>query len=241
MNTISSSARLALIIFATLVGGSCALGDSITANGDVRTEPRSVSTFSSVTLEGSGTLRVHQGSQDVEITADSNVLPYIQTTVSGSRLSIGIKPFTTIWGNPTLEFDVTLPSLNGVVLSGSGNAVVDPFSGGAFAASITGSGGLSANLAYSSIALDISGSGGAALLGTAGDARLTISGSGGISAKGLTANTAEVGIYGSGNAELRVVSALSGSLSGSGQLRYWGGPAVTANVSGSGQVIKAGN
>ncbi len=232
---------LALLFAISLTASSCALGDSIRANGDVRSEPRSLPAFSSVALEGSGTLRVHEGAQSVVITADSNVLPYIETGVSGSRLSIGLKPFTSVWGNATLEYEVSVPSLDGIALTGSGDAAVDAFSGSSFDARISGSGDLAATLDYSSVSLHISGSGDAALRGSVADAQVSISGSGSLSSKGLTASRAGIIVSGSGGVELRVVDSLDATLYGSGVVLYWGNPAVSQSVLGSGRVLRAGN
>ena len=241
MNDIRFCSTLAFLLLLSMSASSCMLFDSVRANGDVKTETRPVDAFSSVALNGSGALRVHRGAQDVEITADSNVLPYIETTVANSRLSIGIKPFTSVWGSPTFQFDVTMPILAGLELNGSGEADADAFSGDAFVAKVTGSGSLAATLDYSSAVLDCSGSGGATLSGSSDETRISISGSGTASAKGLGSKKAIVSIAGSGNVELRAIDALDVSLYGSGDLRYWGSPALTQSVTGSGRVSRAGD
>lgn len=236
-----SSSALALLAAASLTASSCGFVDSITANGDVRTESRPVPTFSSVALEGSGTLRIRQGAQDVEITADSNVLPYIETMVTGPRLTIGLKPFTTLWGNPTLVYEISVPSLDGVTLSGSADASVGSFAGGSFDARISGSGSLGAVLAYNHISFLGSGSGNASFGGSAAETYVSISGSGSLSARDLTTVKAVVNISGSGGVDIRAVDSLDATIYGSGRLRYWGSPALSQNVLGSGRVYRAGN
>lgn len=236
-----SSTAFALLAAASLTASSCGFIDSIRANGDIQTESRAVPSFSSVALEGLGTLRIHQGAQDVEITADSNVLPYLETSVTGSRLTIGIKPFTSVWGNPTLVYDVTVPALDGVNLSGSGGATVGPFSGASFDARISGSGSMSAALDYSTISYVGSGSGDASFSGSASSANVSLMGSGGLAAKDLTATNAVVKVSGSGGVDIRVLDSLDATIYGSGQVRYWGNPSLSHIVLGSGGIYKAGN
>jgi hypothetical protein len=250
----------ALLAASALGSASCAFGDIVRGNGKVETEGRNVSGFSSVSVSGSGTLRVHEGSQKVEIKADSNILPYITTEVYGGELKIGLKPFTSIAGATKLEYEVTLPSLKAVRLSGSGDAYVDRFSGDSFSGSISGSGGMKADLRYKVIELSVSGSGGfdasaeadslsvscsgsgkIYLKGSSAKVGLVISGSGDVLARNLDAKRVDVRVAGSGSVEIRASDELKASLSGSGDVRYWGSPKIESHVAGSGRVARAGS
>jgi hypothetical protein len=245
------------IMLAAAVAGASA--DILVGNGKVKSERRSLSSFSSVSVAGSGTLRLHRGGQKVELTCDSNILPYITTTVTGSELRIGFKPFTGILKATKMEFDVTIPELAAVRLAGSGDAYVDSFSGDTFEASVAGSGGIKAELEYRNISLNCSGSGGfdasvksdglelrcsgsgsAYVKGSAERAEVTISGSGTLGARGFSVSDARIIISGSGEAEIRVAKSLDAVLSGSGSVRYWGKPSIQQRVSGSGRISRAG-
>ncbi len=250
-------------LIATAMLALAALGasaDIVSGNGKIESDRRSLPAFSSISVGGSGTLRVHRGGQRVEITADSNILPYITTTVSGNELKIGFKPFTSIMIATKLQFDVTLPELAAVRVAGSGDAYVDAFKGSAFEGSVSGSGGIKAELEYGSVSLSCSGSGGfdatvkagslalrctgsggAYLKGSADRLDATISGSGTLGARAFAAQEARIVISGSGEAELRAARSLDAVLSGSGSVRYWGSPALTRRVNGSGRVSKAGD
>jgi hypothetical protein len=248
---------LACILAILSVG---AFADIVIGNGKVETERRSVPAFSSISVGGSGTLRVHRGAQKLELTCDSNILPYITATVSGGELRIGFKPFTSV-NNPTkLLFDVTLPELRGVNLSGSGEAHIDAFKGAGFSAAISGSGGMKAELEYESVALKLSGSGGFDAKVKAGRFDLAASGSGGafvngsadrvgivltgsaeLGARDFAAQDARIAASGSSRMEIRAARSLDVTLSGSGELRYWGNPSLSQRVSGSGRVYKIGN
>jgi len=251
---------IAAFLAASILGSaSCAFADIVRGNGKVKTEGRSVSSFSSVIMSGSGNLRIRKGAQKLEITADSNILPYITTEVSGGRLKIGFKPFTSILSTTKLEFDVTVPSLEGVSLSGSGDAYIDAFSGRAFSSSVSGSGGIKAELDYDEIELSSSGSGGfdaelkaeklsigcsgsgeSYLYGSADEVSISVSGSGDVNGRKLSTKIAKVKVTGSSDIEIAVSDSLDSTLSGSGGLRYWGDPTVKSRVSGSGTIKRAG-
>lgn len=251
----------AVVIAAALMASSCENLGLYVGNGTVASESRSVAAFTSISVEGSGTLRVHKGDQQVTITSDSNILPKITTTVSGTELIIGLEPFTSICDATKLEYDVTLPSLAGVDLAGSGDIVIDTFAGSSFSGNISGSGTLNADLAYDAVTLsctgsgdmsatiktaglsyDCSGSGKASFTGTATSAKLSIAGSGSVNGQALTAQDASINISGSGSVDIRAVASIAANITGSGNVRYWGSPS-TVNVrgSGSGSLTKAGD
>jgi hypothetical protein len=237
-----------------------ASADIIIGNGRIASERREISAFTSISVSGSGTLRVHKGARKVELKSDSNILGYITTTVSGDTLKIGFKPFNTLLKVTKLEYDVTLPDLEGVHLSGSGEAIIDPFKGKDFFGEVSGSGGIKAELDYKSVSLRASGSGdfdativanelelrcsgsgGASLKGAASRVGVTISGSADIRARELEAREVDIAISGSGAVEIQAEKSIDAKISGSGDVRYWGNPTVSQRVSGSGKIKKAGN
>lgn len=232
----------------------------VTGNGDVENESRELSGFSSVSLSGIGTLRVHSGAFKVEIISDANILPYITTKVVGSELRIGMKPGIRAYRPTKLEYDVTLPDLEGIGLSGSGAVHIDEFSGDNFRATISGSGSLDGELAYEKARLGVSGSGSYALSGDFGSLEadisgagsgvfsgsaetclMVISGSGSVSGKDFAIGSLKATISGSGNIEARVKERLQASVSGSGGISYWGTPTVDSHTSGSGHIRGLGN
>jgi hypothetical protein len=234
--------------------------DVVLGNGRVETEKRILPAFTSISVSGSGILRVHRGGQKVELTSDSNILPYITTSVSGNELVIGFKPFTSIMHSSKMQYDVTLPELVGLKISGSGDAYVDAFKGDAFKAGISGSGGIKAELEYRSVELSVSGSGGfdaslktgrlalrcsgsgdAYLKGSADSAELAITGSGMLGARDFAVGEARLVISGSGRAEIRATRTLDAFLSGSGGISYWGDPKLSQKISGSGRISRGGS
>jgi hypothetical protein len=245
------------MLMAVALGASA---DIVIGNGKVETESRNLPAFRSILFSGSGTLRVHKGGRKVEITSDSNILPYIITEVSGGELRIGFAPDLTIRKPSKLSFDVTLPELSGLRLSGSGEAYVDAFSGDSFTAELSGSGGIKADLDYGKVSLRssgsggfdaavkarefrfrCSGSGGAVIDGRADSADIELSGSGEVGARDFAVGEASLRMSGSGRVEIRASKSLKVEVSGSGEVRYWGNPSLTQRVSGSARISKAGD
>ena len=236
-----------------------AFADIVVGNGQIETENRELPAFRAIDVGGSATVKVHRGAQKIEICSDSNILPYITTTVSGGELTIGLKPFTSIMGSTDMRFEITVPKLEGIRLSGSGQAYIDSFDGDSFSAVVSGSVSVKApGLAYSKTSLSFSGSGGLdatvkaetldlrctgsgalRISGKADRGEIAISGSSDIRARDLAVGEARVEISGSGEVEIRAVESLDADISGSGSIKYWGSPNVSQRISGSGRVSKA--
>lgn len=211
---------LASILVLALAG--CTMGSpfSVAGSGVSGTEPREVEQFDRVNLRGSGTVNVTIGQErSVRITADDNILPLIETLVSGGELVIepkgSISPKTRIW------VDIVVPSLKAAAITGSGDIVV------------TG-------LDEPEVAFTVSGSGDVRAAGSAGKVRSEIRGSGDILLRDLKARSVAVSVSGSGSAEVNASDDLTASIAGSGNVRYVGQPKnVQQSISGSGSVRPA--
>jgi hypothetical protein len=179
-----------------------------------------VNNFTAVSASGSSNVHITQGAFKVEVRGYNNLLPYYETKLVNNTLELGYKKNVNV-KNDNIQVYITLPVLNGISLSGSGNIEADGNFGGNtnFDANITGSGNI-----------DIS-------AGSAQTFRSTIVGSGNIKALDFVADKAETSIDGSGNTEITATSQLKVKISGSGNVYYKGNPIITTNISGSGAVI----
>lgn len=205
-----------------LLAASCKK-DSIKGSGSIITEPRAVVDFYNISVSGSTNVFITQGTNfDVKVKAYENIVPYLETKVQNGTLFIGFKANSNV-SNDNSEVHITMPSLNSVSVSGSGNIT----STGSF----LGSGNFKATIA---------GSGNIVLEGgTANNYQINISGSGSLKSFGMVSKQAVVSLTGSGNAELTVLQDLNATINGSGNVYYKGSPAtVTSKITGSGQIIK---
>ncbi len=192
---------------------------TIQGSGKVASEPRSVSGFTAVSLEGSGNVEVTFGPNDsVVVEAEDNLLPVIETVLEKSVLVIRTKPNTNIQTTQPIQIRVTAKSLSGVMLPGSGNITVAALSGDSFTVALPGSGNITVG-------------------GTVNQINLALGGSGNIYCDQLKAKSAVVTLNGSGNVTVYASESLDATIRGSGDIRYSGSPAkVIKNVSGSGNI-----
>ena len=215
---------------------------TIGGSGQVVSEPRSVSQFHEVTLGGSGELSLVQGAEEsLMIEADDNLLPLIESEVSGDRLWIGWRN-VNLRPSRTIRYTLHVKDLDSLHLSGSLSARAGSLKTDHLSLSISGSGNIQiAKLDAKTVSAHISGSGDTRLAGEVEDQKISISGSGSHQAADLRCQQAEARISGSGRATLWVKDNLTSGISGSGAISYYGHPSVSSHVSGSGRVHHLGD
>jgi hypothetical protein len=234
----ASARRLAVaaggaIVLATLTGCS----PFVTA-GDTRTEDREIDDASSVVLRTGGDVDIRLGDEPaLTVTGGENVLERLVTEVDDGRLVIGIRRGPLIIGERGLQVDITVTSLESVVIDGSGDVTAEFGDAEEVSVDIRGSGEIEADdLDAQAVRASISGSGNIDLSGRTDSVIVEVSGSGDIEAGDLDAATAQVVLSGSGNVHVSAADELDVTLSGSGDVRYAGRPEVRSSVSGSGEV-----
>jgi Putative auto-transporter adhesin, head GIN domain len=206
---------------ALLAVGSVVTACSATAgSGQLATQSRQVSGFTSVELTGVGELSIDQtGTESLTVSAEDNLLPLLTSRVEGDTLILGKKPNTRIVTSKPITYTLTMKDITGLAVSGSGTINAP-------------------KLTTAALRIEISGSGVITTAGNADDQSLEISGSGRYLADGLTSKTTTAEISGSGTANVVASNALDVKISGSGTLTYSGNPQVSQTVSGSGKLIK---
>lgn len=208
----------------------------VRGNGDVETESREIAPFSAVVLEGSGSVTIEMADfEGLTVEAESNLLPILTSEVINGELvlsaSESISPTTEI------NYRISGPLLEGVVVKGSGNIRVLGASSDNFVATALGSGSISVeNLSTGSTEVSIEGSGGVTLAGFSSTLNLSVAGSGSYFGEDLVSETCVVEIAGSGSAVVSVTERLDATVSGSGSVTYFGSPIVETDITGSGSV-----
>lgn len=206
---------------ALLAVGSVVTACSATAgSGQLATQSRQVSGFTSVELTGVGELSIDQtGTESLTVSAEDNLLPLLTSRVEGDTLILGKKPNTRIVTSKPITYTLTTKDITGLAVSGSGTINAP-------------------KLTTAALRIEISGSGVITTAGNVDDQSLEISGSGRYLADGLTSKTTTAEISGSGTGNVVASNALDVKISGSGTLTYSGNPQVSQTVSGSGKLIK---
>ncbi len=137
----------------------------------------------------------------------------------------------------TVRLTVTVPSLAGADIAGSGAVKVDKVSGERFKGEVAGSGELRlAEVAVRQLTIGIAGSGEFTGAGRAATAEYEIAGSGDIDAANLIAERADVSIAGSGRVAAHATATAAVDIAGSGDVTIRGGAKCTVSKAGSGNV-----
>ena len=207
---------------------------------DTYSENRDVTGFSKVSFAVAGEVYISLGQgYKVVLEGDRDYINNIETRVNGGDLVIrNEKWFNT--SNRKVIVRITMPSIEGIAVSGSGKVrVEDPVKGGDFEIDISGSGRIYLqDVTLADVECDISGSGSflAEGTGTMESLEINISGSGNYTGATVKVGTLEASISGSGSCDCSVTDMLKAAISGSGSIYYSGNPKIDAAISGSGKV-----
>lgn len=207
-------------------------------NQDVRGESRRAEGFNQIVSSGDYKVFVQQGeSYGVEVWAESNLLPWIETEVIDQRLIIRTRGFRSLLHNHPIEVFITTPLLNGLLLSGSGMIKTSRFTSEQFNVILSGSGDIDTQVSTQFMSAHVSGSGNIYLQGEATQGRFVISGSGKIKSFKALQRNCEATILGAGNMYLNTVETIDARITGCGKVLYINHPIVNKNIYGSGNVL----
>ncbi len=213
---------------------------AVTGSGRTATEDRVVADFDTVALGASMNLVVRQGEKtSVQVQADDNLLPLLETLVANGRLEIRWKKGEYVSNRSPVKVMVVTPKLTGLSAAGSGDIRLEAFTTPSLKLGIAGSGNaVLAALTTDDLTVGVSGSGDVRAAGKAGRVRLSIAGSGDVRLGDLKADEVTVKIAGSGNATVHAQQLLNVSIAGSGDVAYSGDAVVKSSVAGSGSIKK---
>jgi hypothetical protein len=192
--------------------------ETVRGSGNVITEEREVSDFTSIALQGWGKLVIDQtGSESFSITADDNFLPYIETEVRDRELIISIPSNTMFTDITDLTYQVTVKSLDGLELTGAGDIEI-------------------LHLDAEDWQVNLSGAGNITVSGEVDTQTIVISGAGGYNAEDLSSQQASIEHSGAGMAVVQVSDTLDVNISGVGSVEYIGDPTVNQTITGLGSI-----
>ncbi len=215
-------------------------GRHVRGNGNTSSETRTVAGFTGVETNGSIDIVVSQGSYNVKVEADQNLLQYIETTVENGRLHVRFRHGISIGDYNEAKVFVSAPELNSFETHGSGNIngegkIADK---NKIDIGIYGSGDIELNIDCPIVRTETHGSGTITSNGETRDLSIQINGSGDVKADNLKAETVKIGVHGSGDTEIFASESIDAEIYGSGDVRYKGQPKITSSIHGSGDVTK---
>jgi putative autotransporter adhesin-like protein len=188
----------------------------IHGNGHIKTDEHPVSAFANIDVRGAFTIEWQSGTPSLRITTDDNLLPYIDSNVSGDTLHLRTRE--QIRPTHGIRVVISSPTRAGARISGAVKLDAKQLSGPRFALESRGA---------SRVSLD----------GNIDELLADMTGASELAARALQTKTAEISTTGAGNAEVAVAETLKVVITGAGKVQYSGNPpTIEKHISGAGSV-----
>jgi hypothetical protein len=206
-----------------------------------------VSGFTGIDMSTFGKVVITQGEDEsLTIKGSDNVVPLVKTTVRGGVLAIeldeNINPLGVNNAEEVLSFNITVKDMSSLALSGLAEVEMGSLSTSTLTLDMSGAGHVQlSELAVQDVEITVSGLGGIEVTGEATHATIDIPGAGEVDAGDLECQTADVTISGLGTATVWVTDELTGTISGAGNVRYYGDPVTNTQSTGLGQFESLGS
>lgn len=212
----------------------------VKGNGNVVTVNRTVGNYDAIGVGGSFDVLLIKGKEGaITIEGEENIIPFIETEVSGNTLKIKYESNTNINTTKRMLVTVTYKDIEKVSLGGSGNISSEGIMKSEdLEISLGGSGNINLHIDADEVKSSIGGSGNIKLAGNTNELTCSIAGSGSIKAYDLTTDTLQANIAGSGSIQATVKSKIKAKVVGSGSIYYKGNPThIDTKSVGSGDVV----
>jgi hypothetical protein len=200
--------------FLVLVAGCRWVG--IRGNGHIKTDERTISAFADIDASGAFIIEWQNGAPALRVTTDENLLPYIDSYVSGDTLHLHTRE--QIWPTHRVKVVVSSATRTGAKLSGAVNLNAPQIAGQKFALESRGA---------SQVNLD----------GSIDELLVDMTGASELFANGLQTKTAEISTTGAADTEISVSETLKVAITGAGKVSYSGNPkTIEKHITGAGSI-----
>ena len=190
----------------------------IHGNGHIKTDERPVGPFADIDVRGAFTIEWQSGTPGLRITTDENLLPYIDSNISGDTLHVRTRE--QIRPTHGVKVFISSPTRTGARISGAVKLVAKQLTGSRFALEARGA---------SQVSLD----------GKIDELLADMTGASELAAGSLQTKTAEISTTGAGDAEIAVAETLKVAITGAGKVSYSGNPpTIEKHIAGAGSVRK---
>ena len=234
---------IAIVVVAAAISTVVALRGwpgGLVGSGNLETEEYAFTDFTEVEISSAFEFEIDQsGSYSINVTADDNVMDYVQVSQDGQTLKIGLRRFISI-GPVTLRASVTMPQLHGLTASGASRGTVSDFSSTEdLEIKLSGASRVTGDIAAGDVEFGISGASTIQLEGSANDIDANVSGASHFNLDAFTVNNADVNFSGASSGTVNLNGRLDANLSGASTLWYIGEPTMgDINTSGASTISK---
>ena len=241
------------VICTLLVLRGCPGG--LVGSGNLETEAYAFSDFTEVEIDSAFEFEIEQSSSySINVTADDNVMEYVQVSKDGQTLKIGLRTGIRIGSatlnigfgtfpfleSVTLKASVTIPQLSGLTASGASRGTISDFSSnGDLDITVSGASRVTGDLVAGNVDFDISGASTIELEGSASNMVADVSGASSFHLDDFTVNNAAINFSGASSGTVNLNGRLDADLSGASRLWYIGEPTMgTIDTSGASTLSK---
>jgi hypothetical protein len=195
------------------------VGNGVSGSGKVATDKRDVKGFTSVDVRGVFQVEIVSGKDfSVEVQADDNILPLIETNVSGSTLQIDLKDKASTRSDMVVR--ISAPNIERVETTGAAKVTASGIKNDSFSISTTG-----ASKVY--------------LTGETASLDIDVTGASLVDAEQLNATIANIQASGASKINVNVSGELHSEASGASRIVYSGDPKTIDNhQSGASSISK---
>ncbi len=198
---------------------------SITGSGNPVTRDVAVADFSEIDAGSALKIDVTQGEvYAVAVTADDNVLDYVEVTKSGPTLRLSMKSGS--YANTSVRVAVTMPDITAVRFAGAAKATMVGFKPRNLEVRLSGASQLTGRVDGGQLDVIVADASNLTLGGAADSLKVSASGASQVSLGDLSVNTAVVGLKEASNGTLNVKDRLDADLRSASNLYYVGNPSL---------------
>jgi hypothetical protein len=218
-------------------------GDLV-GSGNLDSQEYDFADFTEVEIGSAFEFEVKQSSSySINITADDNVMDYVQVSKDGQTLKIRLRTGLGIFLGPvsaTLRASVSMPQLHGLTASGASHGTVSGFSSAEdLDITVSGASRVTGDITAGDIEFGISGASTIQLEGSASDIDANVSGASHFNLEAFTVDNADVNLSGASSGTVNLSGRLDANLSGASTLFYIGEPTMgDINTSGASTIRK---
>ena len=227
-----------LFLFAAILSlSSC---HYTTGSGNIITEKRSAGNFKGISVSAGFDVELKTGPvTEVLVEADDNVIQYIETTVNGDILKIGIKSGHSI-SNAHLKVYLTAPVINNIKASSGSDVVVRDIlkNDGKLSFRASSAGIIVSDIDAPEVEADASSGSSIELSGRTRHYSAVASSGSSLKCKDLLSENTNVNVSSGANAYVHASIKLTANASSGGDIKYYGAANVDKTVSSGGSVEK---
>lgn len=223
---IAGVAILVIVVVVGLVAAALWLGGMfpfgrVVGSGNVQTQERSFSNFSTVNVDSGFRVQISQAaSYRISITTDDNVLNYVQVFETGTTLTIRLQPGMS-FQTTVLRAEITMPDFQALRLSGGVNGMAEGF------------------VLQHDFRVELSGGSTFTMDGRANNLVALCSGGSSLNLSSFPVTNADIEFSGGSQGTISLSGTLNANLSGGSRLYYLGNPTFgNINTSGGSSISR---